>query len=89
MDAKKEATCRPDSEFVNDDEMEEIRTNAALLERLKRGSEDASDRRGRLVTVRERSEDLLENDERFLARIEHSRRQARNGQGFALEDLQD
>lgn len=36
-------------EFVDDFEMAEIRSNESLLERLKRGSEDARQRRGRFV----------------------------------------
>lgn len=36
-------------EFVDDYEMAEIRSNDALLERLKRGSEDTRHRRGRFV----------------------------------------
>lgn len=36
-------------EFADDYEMAEIRTNESLLERLKRGSEDARQRRGHFV----------------------------------------
>ena len=38
-----------EQQFVDEYEMAEIRTNEALLERLKAGSRDARDRRGRFV----------------------------------------
>lgn len=38
-----------DQQFVDDYEMAEIRSNTALLERLKKGSEDGRARRGRFV----------------------------------------
>jgi predicted transcriptional regulator len=36
-------------QFVDDAEMAEIRENEALIERLRRGSSDAAERRGRFV----------------------------------------
>ena len=36
-------------QFVDDAEMAEIRENDALVERLRRGSRDAAERRGRFV----------------------------------------